>query len=236
MPALLELVGELARHLLGPTPVAATDEVQDPHGRHDDTAPPGAREQLVTPMGRHTVERGPPPLEAARVTDHDPPAGPPDPPHQPGPGDAPEPPPDLAEQLAAEQAGVAYWRAVAADRRTEAARVQRRPLVRVAVAVDRRTASLQRAVARRGRAAAAAAGQVAVVAAGLGRRPERRARHADLEAQLAAVASTPEATDPRTVLVVHLGPAPSVALDAPVELVGPSDAAAPPGAARWPAR
>lgn len=142
------------------------------------------------------------------MTDHGAPDGPSDPQPPPGAADAP-PPPDLAEQLAAEQAGVAYWRAVAADRRTEAARVQRRPLVRVAVAVDRRTAALQRAVARRGRAATAAAGQAAVVAAGIGRRPARRARHADLEDQLARVAAAVAPVHERDVLVVHLGPAPN---------------------------
>lgn len=158
------------------------------------------------------------------MTDHGPPDGPSDPPPPAGGADASDPAPDLAEQLAAEQAGVAYWRAVAADRRTEAARVQRRPLVRVAVAVDRRTASLQRAVARRGRAAAAAAGQAAVVAAGLGRRPERRARHADLDAQLARIGAAGAPVDLRGVLVVHLGPSP-VRTDGPqVQVARPSAA------------
>lgn len=161
------------------------------------------------------------------MTDHGTPVGPPDPPPPPPPGatDALPPPPDLAEQLAAEQAGVAYWRAVAADRRSEAARVQRRPLVRVAVAVDRRTAALQRSVARGGRAAAAAAGQAAVVAAGLGRRPGRRARHAELAAQLARQASDATPADDRTVLVVHLGPAPIHTASPLVERAQPTDAA-----------
>lgn len=55
------------------------------------------------------------------------------------------------DRLDAEEAAVAYWRGVAADRRAEAARVQRRPLVRAAIAVDRRTRPLQDRAASAGR-------------------------------------------------------------------------------------
>lgn len=45
--------------------------------------------------------------------------------------------------LVAERAAAAYWRGVAEDRRHQAAVVQRRPLVRAAIGVDRRTRGLQ---------------------------------------------------------------------------------------------
>lgn len=60
---------------------------------------------------------------------------PPDP--ERGPGD------DHERLLAAEAAASRYWRSVAADRREEAARVQHRPLVRAAIALDRRSRKAQ---------------------------------------------------------------------------------------------
>lgn len=46
-------------------------------------------------------------------------------------------------RLEAEQAAAAYWRSVAETRRSAAASVQHRPLVRAAIAVDRRSSPLQ---------------------------------------------------------------------------------------------
>lgn len=62
----------------------------------------------------------------------------------------------LHQRLEAEEAAAAYWRSIAADRRVEAARIQHRPVVRAAIALDRRTQALQDrllAAARRGRSA-----------------------------------------------------------------------------------
>jgi len=73
-----------------------------------------------------------------------------------GPGDLDRGHPALAAQLEAEEAATAYWRMIAGDRRVEAARVQRRPLVRAAIALDRWTRPLQdraAATVRAGRSA-----------------------------------------------------------------------------------
>ena len=75
-------------------------------------------------------------------------------------------------RLEAEEAATAYWRSVAADRRVEAARVQKRPLVRAAIAIDRRTKAFQD---RLGGAARTVLGHARNIAAradpGLGRPP-----------------------------------------------------------------
>lgn len=116
-----------------------------------------------------------------------------------------------ADRLAAEQAGTAYWRAVAAQRRAEAARVQHRPLVRVAVAVDRRTAALQRSAADRARTVGATGRRTVVAARALLSRRDLSRRRARLEEQLATT-DNPGPVDHRTVLFIHLGsPAPSTA-------------------------
>ncbi|MBX3315006.1 MAG: glycosyltransferase family 1 protein [Actinobacteria bacterium] len=76
------------------------------------------------------------------------------------------------DRLDAEEAAVAYWRGVAASRRAEAARVQRRPLVRAAIAIDRRTRPAQdRIAAASGRARAAVDRLRVRVARGLGPAP-----------------------------------------------------------------
>jgi hypothetical protein len=63
-----------------------------------------------------------------------------------------------------------------------------------------------------------------VVAAGLGRRPGRRARHTDLHEQLARWSSGTEPGTGRPVLVVHLGPRPGHTDADHVELASPSGA------------
>jgi hypothetical protein len=79
---------------------------------------------------------------------------------------------DGTDRRHAEDAAVAYWRGVAADRRVEAARVQRRPIVRAAIAVDRRTRRLQdRVGAATGRGRAAVDRLRARAAGGVGPAP-----------------------------------------------------------------
>src|SRR5690606_24729638 len=84
--------------------------------RHDDTAI----------LSSH----GPPPHGDGRVTNTPPPS-------TPNPVPAVREADQLQARLEAERDGTAYWRAVAQQRRVEAARVQKRPLVRAAIAVDR---------------------------------------------------------------------------------------------------
>lgn len=50
---------------------------------------------------------------------------------------------DVARLLATERAATEYWRSVAEQRRSAAATVQRRPIVRAAIALDRRSEPLQ---------------------------------------------------------------------------------------------
>lgn len=71
-----------------------------------------------------------------------------------------------ARVLNAERAGVRYWRDVAERRAAEAGAVQRRPLVRAAIAVDRRTRRLQDTTGRAATTARSAADRVVLRTAG----------------------------------------------------------------------
>lgn len=135
---------------------------------------------------------------------------------------------ELVVELEAERAGTAYWRDVAAQRRAEAARVQRRPLVRAAVAIDRRTRAGQDEVAALVERTGQAGRKGAVVAAGLAARPQLGARRRALTGQLAAAAATAPPVG-RSVVVIHLGAPPM--LPAAGEVVALVDASAAPTAA-----
>ena len=115
---------------------------------------------------------------------------------------------DLRAQLAAERDGTAYWREVARQRRVEAARVQRRPIVRAAIALDRRTRRQQQATQDWFRRVTGRAARVAFRAEAVRRRPDREDRRRHLARLAERAEAAPAPTDPRTLLVVHLGSAP----------------------------
>lgn len=122
---------------------------------------------------------------------------------------------------AAQEAAVAYWRDVARDRRREAARVQRRPLVRAAIALDRRTATAQAALGERGRRVGEAAERARVRLAALAHRnPTSGARPPEGDG-----AAPPAPGVAARTLLLHLGPTPAVPVGAAVELraLDPSD-------------
>lgn len=77
---------------------------------------------------------------------------------------------DPLDLIAAERAGTAYWRDVARQRRIDAARVQRRPIVRVAVALDRHTRGAQDVLARSAARLGDLGRRAAVVGPGVARR------------------------------------------------------------------
>ncbi len=123
---------------------------------------------------------------------------------------------DLAARLVAEQAAVAYWRDVARQRRIDAATVQRRPVVRAAIAADRRTRTVQDAAGRGAATVRATGRRVRALAAGLRARRELAERRALLDAQVARatgeaddVRAAVAASPPRRVLLLHLGPPPA---------------------------
>ena len=115
-------------------------------------------------------------------------------------------PADLEGRLEAEQAGTAYWREVARQRRVEAAAVQRRPIVRAAIAVDRRTRARQARLASQTSALATWSGRRRIAASAVRSRTQLGDRRRSLANQLAQVAPSPP-VDGR-VVVVHLGPPP----------------------------
>lgn len=123
---------------------------------------------------------------------------------------------DLTSALDAARAGRDYWRDVAGERRREAARVQRRPLVRLAVAVDRRTAGAQDGVVRTMGRAADAWRHLSVAVDGWRHLPDRGRRRDDLTGWIGGL---PTVVDGRPVLVVHLGPSPPVPSDREVRFL-----------------
>lgn len=124
--------------------------------------------------------------------------------------------PDLAVAVEVARAGRDYWRHVADQRRQQAARIQRRPLVRVAVAVDRRTAPAQDVMAQVTGRASRALRRVSLSVGGWRRLPDRARRRDELATWIGGI---PNCLDDRPVLVVHLGPAPPVRADRDITLI-----------------
>ena len=118
-----------------------------------------------------------------------------------GPGDSS----DHLRRLDAERAAADYWRGVAEDRRTVAAATQRRPLVRAAIAVDRRSAPLQclisSASSRLGRWAARTRLRLAALRARPATGLRRRRLHSQVQRGDRAIERHSRSTD---VLVIDL--------------------------------
>lgn len=118
---------------------------------------------------------------------------------------------DLRARLDAERDGTAYWREVARQRRVEAARVQHRPVVRAAIALDRRTARPQRVAQDWYRRLTASADRAALGVAAARSRSDLTQRRRRLAEAIQQAESSPPPTDSRSILVIHLGdPPPAV--------------------------
>lgn len=116
----------------------------------------------------------------------------------------------LRARLDAERDGTAYWREVARQRRVEAARVQHRPVVRAAIALDRRTARQQRAVDGWYRRLSARGERAALRLAATRTRSDLGRRRRDLDEAIERADVSPVAVADRSILVIHLGAPPSV--------------------------
>ena len=116
---------------------------------------------------------------------------------------------DLRAQLAAERDGTAYWREVARQRRVDAARVQQRPMVRAAVALDRRTRRQQQAAQAVVGRLTGLASRVTLRAEAVRVRAEMTGRRHHLSTLTVPADTAPAPPDPRTIVVVCLGPVPS---------------------------
>jgi hypothetical protein len=129
----------------------------------------------------------------------------------PPPDDRPDAGGGAVNELEAERAGTAYWREVARQRRLEAARVQKRPVVRAAIALDRRTASLQARASAALHAVRAARSQAAVRMGAATHRRELTRRRSELQAALDAAAQLTAAGGgvPAPVEIIELGDQPT---------------------------